>query len=409
MANPDSTEGIFREIDTNRDGVIDRRELQNYAAGDDNQPCSQYETPTSRFYPDDITTNRRDHDRYPTNYTSPSHGSTPNVNDILRETVIHSSSIDETRTIIDRTPNVYKDPNPEIIRRTMECPVRHEQRIFLRCLQPPIQEPGPLIIKEVRPPQPPPLPPLIIREEGGASSSQPPLVLREQPPRAPAAIAPETQVRHLPPIPVPPRSVIIERFPPLPDRPRDIIIERWLPYQSTGPRRTIVEPAAPPIKYPEPYMQIICYQGVKSCIMRRFLNLGVVHENPKDYEARYGSSLLDRATLERRAREAGVVEDINCPTAGATKITTVAGSTSFESGVERQGVTRGGSSAVSMDCEELFRAGRFGGVNVGSTTHSSTTGYTSGGASVGNTTRNYTEYHGDESSVPTTYPNYQEL
>ena len=408
MANPDSTEGVFRDIDTNRDGVIDRRELHNYATGGDNEPGTQYEAPGSRYGQDDVISNRPDHNRYPPNYTSPSYGNTTNLSDFIKETVIHSSNIDETRSIIDRTPNIYKDPNPEIIRRTMECPIRHEQRIFLRCLQPPAQEPGPLIIKEVRPPQPPPLPPLIIREEGGASSSQAPIILREQPPKAPQAVASETQTRYLPPIPVPPRSVIIERFPPLPDRPRDIIIERWLPYPSVGQRRTIVEPAAPAIRYPDPYMQIICYQGVKSCVMRRFLNLGVVHENPRDYEARYGSSLLDRATLERRAREAGVVEDINCPTVATTKITNVAGST-FDSGIVRQPVIGGGSSAIGMDCEELFRTGRLGGVNASGTTYSSSTGYTSGGVSVGHTTRNYTEYRADESTVPITSTNYQEL
>ncbi|CAF4297742.1 unnamed protein product, partial [Rotaria magnacalcarata] len=45
-------------------------------------------------------------------------------------------------------------------------------------------------------------------------------------------------------LPVPPRSVIIERLPPLPPRPRDIIIERWIPYGAQGKRRTIVQRAA---------------------------------------------------------------------------------------------------------------------------------------------------------------------
>ena len=35
----------------------------------------------------------------------------------------------------------------------------------------------------------------------------------------------------LPPVPPPPRSVIIEKLPPLPPKPRDIVIERWIPYE----------------------------------------------------------------------------------------------------------------------------------------------------------------------------------
>ncbi|CAF4914671.1 unnamed protein product, partial [Rotaria magnacalcarata] len=47
----------------------------------------------------------------------------------------------------------------------------------------------------------------------------------------------------LPAVPVPPRSVVIERYPPAPEKPRDIIIERWLPYGPESARRTIVQRA----------------------------------------------------------------------------------------------------------------------------------------------------------------------
>ncbi|CAF4649260.1 unnamed protein product, partial [Rotaria magnacalcarata] len=52
-----------------------------------------------------------------------------------------------------------------------------------------------------------------------------------------------TVTRVLPAVPVPPRSVVIERYPPAPEKPRDIIIERWLPYGPESARRTIVQRA----------------------------------------------------------------------------------------------------------------------------------------------------------------------
>ena len=98
-------------------------------------------------------------------------------------------------------------------------------------------------MKEVRPEQPPPPPPLIIREQPQATVSQPPIFLRERPPIRPALISGETSknnkkklrlprlilsmfiiaTRYLPPVPVPPRSVIIERF-PVEKKPGKIVI-----------------------------------------------------------------------------------------------------------------------------------------------------------------------------------------
>lgn len=51
----------------------------------------------------------------------------------------------------------------------------------------------------------------------------------------------------LPPLPIPPRSVIIERLPPLPPKPHDVIVERWLPYRTTEKRKVIVQRAPPPV------------------------------------------------------------------------------------------------------------------------------------------------------------------
>lgn len=90
----------------------------------------------------------------------------------------------------------------------------------------------------------------------------------------------------------------------------DIVIERWLPYGSSSERRTIVEPAPPPIKYPEPTHTIIIHDNVDARTNRKFENLGVTREDPDAYIHRHGGSLLDSASLVREARSAGVVEDI---------------------------------------------------------------------------------------------------
>lgn len=62
----------------------------------------------------------------------------------------------------------------------------------------------------------------------------------------------------LPPLPPPPRSVIIERLPPLPPKPQDVIIERWIPYESTtAKRKVIIQRAEPPKPFPPPRNIII--------------------------------------------------------------------------------------------------------------------------------------------------------
>ncbi len=52
------------------------------------------------------------------------------------------------------------------------------------------------------------------------------------------------------------------------------------------------------------------YDNVQARVIRQFQRLGVTQENPQEYVARYGASLLDAATLVQQARTAGVVEDI---------------------------------------------------------------------------------------------------
>jgi hypothetical protein len=111
-------------------------------------------------------------------------------------------------------------------------------------------------------------------------------------------------------IPVPPRSVIIERIPPDPPKPRDIVIERWIPYGEMAKRKTIVQRAEAFKPYPKPQNIIIQYEPVQVRIVRQFQRLGITPEDPQAYVQRYGASLFDAQTLVQQARAAGVVEDI---------------------------------------------------------------------------------------------------
>ena len=90
----------------------------------------------------------------------------------------------------------------------------------------------------------------------------------------------------------------------------DIIIERWLPYENCTSKRSVKIIRAPSFKYPDPFHELIVYDNVRANIVRKFTRLGVTQEDPETYRARYGSTLLDRSTLLRRVREAGIVENI---------------------------------------------------------------------------------------------------
>jgi hypothetical protein len=167
-------------------------------------------------------------------------------------------------------------------------------------------------------------------------------------------------------LPVPPRSVIIERLPPLPPRPRDIIIERWVPYGAQAKRRTIVQRAAAAVQYPRPRNVIIQYEPAQVRIVRQFQRLGVTPTNPLAYVQQYGASLLDAGTLVQQARAAGVVEDIS-PPLGSSLVGFSASSYGQESSLSGLGV---GGGVVGYD------AG-FGG-GYGSSSYESSS-YSSGG------------------------------
>ncbi|CAF4676258.1 unnamed protein product [Rotaria sp. Silwood1] len=126
----------------------------------------------------------------------------------------------------------------------------------------------------------------------------------------------KTQVltKTLPPVPPPPRSIIIERVPSLPPKPRDIIIERWIPYESMAQKRkVIVQRCEEPKPYPPPKNVIITYDNVQVKVFRQFERLGITPEDPQKYSARYGDSLLDTKDLLAQAKELGITEDISPP------------------------------------------------------------------------------------------------
>jgi hypothetical protein len=74
-------------------------------------------------------------------------------------------------------------------------------------------------------------------------------VLRERPPPIPPRSSAKVVEKLLPPLPIPPRRVVVERYGPCPPKPSDVIIERWLPYKQTAQRPVLVERAAPPCMY----------------------------------------------------------------------------------------------------------------------------------------------------------------
>ncbi|CAF4938768.1 unnamed protein product, partial [Rotaria sp. Silwood1] len=320
----DTARNLFDEIDTNHDGTIDPAEFRRWLGHAEIRPVSSYDVATSGHYLNDNIISRQYYNTHATNRYDLL-GSAGVVTNWTSDTAIHTSTAEETEAYLERAVDIYRDPNPQIIRRAaIEGPVTYEQRIHVRYLEPPeVPPPGPLIIKEVRRPQSPPPPALVIRQHAAAPPTPPPLILREQPPTPPPHVHSETITRYLPDLPVPKRSVVIERLPPAPEKPRDIIIERWIPYGQPPPRRTIVEPAPPAREYPEPRNMIIIYENIEARVVRQFQNLGVVRENPSDYIARYGGTLLDSATLVQQARNAGVYEDISAPGHSSTTYTTI--------------------------------------------------------------------------------------
>jgi len=104
-------------------------------------PSSTYETSTSEIYLHGNNTSRFGRNRYSTYET------VTVSSDLTNEKVIETHSLEETNRFLERAVNIYKDPNPLIIRKVaIESPVTYQQRIFVRYLQPP-DVPPPGVIK----------------------------------------------------------------------------------------------------------------------------------------------------------------------------------------------------------------------------------------------------------------------
>ncbi|KAI0980144.1 hypothetical protein GJ496_004269 [Pomphorhynchus laevis] len=209
---------------------------------------------------------------------------------------------------------IQNDPNPTVIRKAYTKPLpKYVQNISVKFLKPPpVPEPGPIIVKEIRPNTPPAPPPLCIRQRHMIPKTPPPLILRERPPPKPPIIPAKVICKRLPTPPPPDRQVIIERCPPLPPKPQDIIIERWLPYQPLPKRKVIYQRA--PRKYSQkPQKNLIIMYEAAPKISRQFHKVGVVPTNPDMYINRFGNSLLDVSSLINNARRRGVFENIEPP------------------------------------------------------------------------------------------------
>jgi hypothetical protein len=79
-----------------------------------------------------------------------SYGTVAVASDLINEkAVVQTNSIEETNRYLETAVGVYKDPNPQIIRRTIaEAPVTYDQKVLVRYLQPP-EVPAPGVMKQM--------------------------------------------------------------------------------------------------------------------------------------------------------------------------------------------------------------------------------------------------------------------
>jgi hypothetical protein len=125
-----------------------------------------------------------------------------------------------------------------------------------------------------------------------------PLVIRESPPKPPKALSPKLITipgRRLSP---PARRVIIEKLPP---QNQKVIVERWLPYEKQE-RQVIVQKAQDcntcTVK---PKNLIVEWEQPSARLGKKIEIIGVEQADPKEYVAKYGSTLKTKSELPQFA------------------------------------------------------------------------------------------------------------
>jgi len=334
---------VFNNADTNRDNRLDRHEFQTLVGNIENTGAvsgrstatshyssstysggagtERYGTPVSRSHVatganDSAVGSSYDESTYGRRYGTSGTNESREIASYDNTSISSSNYIDESKYVHKCTPfreyavdekGLFIDPNPQIIRKPGPVSqVTYTQNIKLRCLQPPLLNPGPLTIVETRE-QPPAPPPYEIYQREPSPPQPPPIIWREMPPPKPPSALAKTVFHECPAFPVPPQSVVVHKLPALPQKPPDIIIERWLPYR-VQKREIIVIPAE---QY-QPRNIIYEYGSSQIRINREIRFLGIQSEDPQNYMENWGSQLIDSRILEDKARLAGVVGNIKC-------------------------------------------------------------------------------------------------
>ena len=115
----------------------EKNEVHTWVSNDEGLPSASYTSSTADLYHYDNTVDGYYRNKYE------SYGTPAVVSDFMTSKEIHTHSSKETHEYIDQLSNdIYKDPNPQVIHRAaLEAPIRYEQQVQVRYLQPPAVPP----------------------------------------------------------------------------------------------------------------------------------------------------------------------------------------------------------------------------------------------------------------------------
>ncbi|CAF3102552.1 unnamed protein product [Rotaria sp. Silwood2] len=149
MATRSGADNLFKDVNTNQYGNIDKNEFRHLSSNTEGLNNSSYDSTTRELYRNDYTTTSSQFDGYDYNGSyydaserttdkCTSYGSTVAPHEWANATVIHTNSAEETNEYLRKLGgDVFIDPNPQIIRRVVsEEPVTLEQRVFVQYLLP---------------------------------------------------------------------------------------------------------------------------------------------------------------------------------------------------------------------------------------------------------------------------------